>query len=52
MQNILVIITFALAAGYVIKKFFWLPVFEKKMGASKTLDGDNTKCGKKDCGCH
>lgn len=52
MQTILVIITFALAAGYLLKKFVWTPVFESKSKKIGTLDGGNTKCGNNDCGCH
>jgi len=52
MQTLLVIITFSLAAGYLLKKFLWTPVFENKKKNIGTLDGGNTKCGKKDCGCH
>ena len=52
MQTVLVFITFSIAAGFILKKFVWNPIFEGKGKASGTLDGDNTKCGKKDCGCH
>ncbi len=52
MQTILVIITFTLAVGYLLKKFLWTPVFETKQNPSGTLDGNRVKCGKKDCGCH
>jgi hypothetical protein len=52
MQTILVIITFCLALGYLLKKFVWNPITEGRRAASSTLDGANTKCGKKDCGCH
>ena len=52
MQTILVLITFLIAAGFLIKKFVWNPIFEGRQSASGTLDGDKTKCGKKDCGCH
>ncbi len=52
MQTILVIITFCLATGYLLKKFIWTPITESRNSASGTLDGEKTKCGKKDCGCH
>lgn len=52
MQTILVIITFIIAMGYVLKKFVWTPVFESRNTSSSTLDGNKTKCGKNDCGCH
>lgn len=52
MQTILVIITFSLAAGYLLKKFIWNPITEGKQTTSGTFDGGKTKCGKKDCGCH
>lgn len=52
MQTILVIITFAGATGYLLKKFVWNPVFETRLKSGNTLDGDKTKCGKSDCGCH
>ncbi len=52
MQTILVIITFSLAAGFLLKKFVWSPIFESNRKSSGTLDGGRTKCGKNDCGCH
>lgn len=52
MQTILVIITFTLALGFLLKKFVWDSIFESKKPTSGTLDGGNTKCGKNDCGCH
>lgn len=52
MQTILVIITFSLAVGFLLKKFVWIPVFESKKRTVSTLDGNRTKCGNKDCGCH
>ncbi|WP_432412406.1 hypothetical protein [Rasiella sp. SM2506] len=52
MQTILVIITFIIAMGYLLRKFVWTPVFESRNASSGTLDGNKTKCGKKDCGCH
>jgi len=51
-QTILVVITFSLAAGFMLKKFVWNPIFESKEKSSNTLDGGKTKCGKNDCGCH
>ncbi len=38
-QNILVFTTFALACGFLIKKFFW------KKPKSKKACGNNTDCG-------
>lgn len=52
MQTFFVIITFALAVAYLVKKFVWLPIFETRKKPSNTLDGSKIKCGKKDCGCH
>jgi flagellar biogenesis protein FliO len=52
MQTILVILTFSVAAGYVLKKFVWSPIFEGRQKTSGTIDGGKTKCGNKDCGCH
>ncbi len=52
MQTILVLITFCLAAGFLLKKFVWNPIFENRKKTLGTLDGGNTKCGKDDCGCH
>jgi|TARA_R100001369_G_scaffold92370_1_gene137066 hypothetical protein len=53
MQTILVLITFLIAAGYLLKKFVWNPLTEKRRQTTAgTLDGGNTKCGKNDCGCH
>ncbi len=53
MQTTLVILTFVIATGYILKKFVWNPLFEnRKKTTLGTLDGDKTKCGNKDCGCH
>ncbi len=52
MQTYLVIITFLLAVGFLLKKFVWNPVFESRIKTMATLDGNRTKCGNKDCGCH
>jgi len=54
MQTILVLLTFALATGYLLKKFVWNPIFDgrQKTTGTGTLDGGKTKCGDKDCGCH
>ncbi len=52
MQTVLVIITFSLALGFLLKKFVWNPIFESKKQMAKSLDGGQTKCGNKDCGCH
>ena len=52
LQTILVIITFSLAAGFLIKKLIWNPIFGSKGKTFGTIDGGNTKCGKNDCGCH
>lgn len=52
MQHILVILTFSLAAGFLVKKFVWNPIFEGRQNKSTTMDGENTKCGKNDCACH
>jgi len=45
-QNILVLLVFAVALGFLIKKFFWKPSWfsDKK----KTKGG----CGDGGCGCH
>jgi len=52
MQTALVIITFTLAVGYILRKFVWLPLFETPKKTIGTLDGARTKCGKDDCACH
>jgi hypothetical protein len=54
MQTVLVLITFSLAVGFLLKKFVWDPISEsrKKVVSSPTLDGGRTKCGNKDCACH
>ena len=52
MQTVLVILTFVLAAGFLLKKFVWNPIFEARQKTSGTLDGGKTKCGDKDCACH
>ncbi|WP_157663427.1 MULTISPECIES: hypothetical protein [unclassified Gilvibacter] len=52
-QKILVFVVFAIAVGYLLKKFVWNPIFEsRRKPAVGTLDGGKTKCGNKDCGCH
>jgi hypothetical protein len=52
MQTVLVIVIFTLAVGYLLKKFLWVPIFESRQRTANTLDGNRTKCGNKDCGCH
>lgn len=52
MQTVLVILTFSIAVGFLLKKFVWNPIFETRRRTVQTLDGDKTKCGKKDCACH
>jgi len=52
MQTILVLLVFSVAAGFLLKKFVWNPIFEGRQNSSNTLDGNKTKCGKKDCGCN
>tara|TARA_R100000935_G_C2807950_1_gene153600 strand:- start:195 stop:350 length:156 start_codon:yes stop_codon:yes gene_type:complete len=51
MQTILVLITFSIAVGFLLKKFLWNPIFEARKTSNATLDGGKTKCGKTDCGC-
>jgi|TARA_R110002051_G_scaffold170475_1_gene241097 hypothetical protein len=43
-QNILVLIIFGAALGYLVTKFIWKPAFLKKKSK-----GD---CGSGSCGCH
>ncbi len=52
MQTFFVIIIFSLAVAYLLKKLVWVPLFESRRKSLGTLDGGNTKCGKKDCQCH
>jgi len=52
MQTLLVILTFLLAAGFLLNKFVGIPFLKGKQNKSKSIDGSNTKCGKNDCGCH
>lgn len=52
MQTILVLIIFCLAAGFLLKKFVWDPIFEGRKKTVGTADGGNTKCGNDGCGCH
>ena len=52
MQTYLVLITFALAAGFLLRKFVWNPIFETRKKSLGTLDGGKTKCGDDNCGCH
>ncbi|MFT4668541.1 MAG: hypothetical protein ACI9AT_000938 [Ulvibacter sp.] len=52
MQTVLVILTFILATGFLLKKFVWNSIFERRQKTAGTLDGGKTKCGDNDCGCH
>ncbi len=52
MQTFLVLLTFGIAVGFMLKKFVWGPIFETRQRSVGTLDGEKTKCGKKDCACH
>ncbi len=52
MQTVLVILVFLIAAGFLLKKFVWKPILEKKQKKNTSIDGSNTKCGNNDCGCH
>lgn len=52
MQTVLVLITFTLAVGFLLKKFVWEPIFESRKKTVTTMDGGRTKCGNKDCACH
>lgn len=44
MQTILVLITFVLALGYMIKKFVWNP-FGTGKNLKKNKPGDHSDCG-------
>lgn len=46
LQEILVLITFLIALGYMVTRFIWKPSFP---GGSKKKD--NTACGVSGCGC-
>lgn len=50
MQTLLVILTFLLAVGFLVRKFVWIPIVESRSQV-QTQDGGRTKCGNKDCGC-
>lgn len=52
MQTLLVLLTFSLAVGFLLKKFVWGPIFGARVKAPSSLDGGRVKCGKDDCGCH
>jgi len=59
MQTILVIITFTLALGFLLKKFVWDAIIESKQNTSVTLGGKKInsdsgkgRCAKNNCGCH
>ncbi|WP_170864645.1 hypothetical protein [Aquimarina spongiae] len=45
-QNILVLLVFAVAVGFLIKKFFWKPSW------SSAKKKDKGACGDGGCGCH
>ncbi|MEC7785030.1 MAG: hypothetical protein VYB38_16575 [Bacteroidota bacterium] len=44
-QNILVVLIFLIAVGYLVTKYIWKPAF---------LNGksNNKSCGSDNCGCH
>lgn len=46
LQEIIVLVIFAFAVGYIFTKFIWKPSFLKKNG------GSGKNCGGSDCGCH
>lgn len=46
LQNILVLVIFAAALGYLFTKLIWTPPILKKKSASKSA------CGNDGCGCH
>lgn len=53
LQTLLVLITFLVAAGYLLNKFILSPILEKKKRTTPgTIDGGKTKCGNDNCGCH
>jgi len=52
MQELFVLFTFLIAAGYLVNKFVWPAIVSKKKKTVGTLDGGNTKCGNDNCGCH
>lgn len=52
LQGILVLITFVIAVGYILNKFVIAPIIEKKKVLSSSVDGDKSKCGSSNCGCH
>ncbi len=43
MQTILVVITFLVAVGFLLKKFIWDPIYEVKKPGGKR--GDHSDCG-------
>jgi hypothetical protein len=45
LQNIIVLLIFLAAVGYLITKFIWKPAF---LGGKSNSKG----CGEDDCGCH
>jgi len=51
MQTALVIITFCLAAGFLLKKFVWGHIAEPKRSSSDAMKGDSRSCGNSGCGC-
>ncbi|WP_148639303.1 FeoB-associated Cys-rich membrane protein [Aquimarina longa] len=46
-QNILVILIFAIAIGFLIKKFFW-----RTSSTSSASKKPSNSCGSDGCGCH
>jgi hypothetical protein len=51
MQTFLVIITFCLAAGFLLKKLVWNRIAETYKRSSNEMIGDQKKCGNNECGC-
>lgn len=52
MQTIFVVITFAVALGYLLKKFVWPPIFQTFKKPFGARPAGTVSCGKKGCGCH
>ncbi|WP_344925007.1 FeoB-associated Cys-rich membrane protein [Aquimarina addita] len=46
-QNILVLLVFGVAIGFLIKKFFW-----KSEEVTSSTKSNSSPCGNGGCGCH
>jgi hypothetical protein len=51
MQTVLVIITFFLAVGFLMKKLIWNPIADPKRKSSNVMNDHKKNCGSSGCQC-